>query len=54
MAKRLSAQKRDSYQCPPKACPAPADLLQFPEIMNRVRAEWRRRMEDARNRKRKA
>ena len=49
MAKKLATQKRSEYQCPPKVCPNPADLRQFPSIMARVRAEWRNRMEAARS-----
>ena len=44
MAKKLSKQKREAYNCSSKACPQPADFRQFPELMNAVRSEWRSRM----------
>ena len=44
MARRLQNQKRSEYKCPPKACPRPADLAQFPYIMGFVRKEWVARM----------
>jgi len=53
MAKKLSNQKKSEYNCPAKRCPAPADFRNFPELMNYVRAEWRRRLITARARKKK-
>lgn len=49
MARRLQNQKRSEYQCPPKACPAPADLRGHPSIMHLVRLEWRSRMDNCRS-----
>ena len=44
MAKKLSAQKKGAYNCPPKKCPFPADFRGFPGLQRYVTAEWRRRM----------
>jgi hypothetical protein len=49
MARRLQNQKRSEYQCPPKACPRPASLAGFPELVGYVRKEWVNRMNDCRS-----
>ena len=42
---------KKEHKAPPKACPRPVDLLQFPEIMAQVKLEWKARMEYARSAK---
>ncbi len=37
-------RKRREYECPPKRCPNPADYAGFPELMVKVRQEWKSRM----------
>lgn len=49
MAKRLQAQKRSEYNNPPKACPRPADLLIYPNLMALVSANWRNRLDMCRS-----
>jgi len=45
------AKKRKAYHPSPKACPQPADYARFPELMAKVREEWRARMAYAKVRK---
>jgi hypothetical protein len=49
MAKKLSAQKKGAYNCPPKRCPHPADFRGFPELQAYVNAEYKYRMAYCRN-----
>ncbi len=49
MAKKLSAQKRTAYLCPPATCPHPADHVGLaPFIHSYVRRTYIQRMHDAR------
>lgn len=40
-------RKKTTVETPPKACPRPADFLSYPQLLERVRLEWRHRMETA-------
>lgn len=40
-------RKKTTVESPPKACPRPVDLKPYPQLLERVRLEWRNRMENA-------
>lgn len=43
------AKKKRDHATPAKVCPVPADLKSFPNLMDRVRLEFKHRMEGARS-----